>query len=55
MEGDEYVESQRKSDCVLVDYKLRSKLQKPSGLYMGGRWTTTELGTKVRVKGNVLM
>ena len=22
-------------NCVLVDYKLRSKLQKPSGLYMG--------------------
>ena len=42
-------------DCVLVDSKLRSKLQKPLGLYMGGRWTTMDLGTKIRVKGNVLV
>ena len=39
----------------LVDYKLRSKLQKPLGLYMGRRQTTMELGTKVRVKENVLV
>ena len=55
MEGDEYAETRRYLDCVLVDYKLRSKLQKPSGLYMDGRQTTMGLGTKVRVKGNVLV
>ena len=43
------------NQIVLVDYKLRSKLQKPSGLYTGRRWTTMELGTKARVKGNVLV
>ena len=30
-------------------------LQKPLGLYMDRRQTTMELGTKVEVKGNVLV
>ena len=45
----------QRSDCVLVNYKLRSKLQKPLGLYTDRRWTTMGFGTKEKVKGNVLV